>query len=168
MGVSGSGKSTIAAQVAGRLGYPYIDADDLHPPANVAKMRSGTPLNDEDRWPWLDSVAETLDKVASQAGGVVMACSALRRIYRDRLRKGTDRAFRFIFLDASFDVIKDRLARRLHHFMPESLLISQFETLERPGPDETDVLTISADQPPDVIVAQILAMLAANSRRSET
>ncbi len=156
MGVSGSGKSTIAAQVAGRLGATYIDGDDLHPPENVAKMRAGTPLNDDDRWPWLDRVARTLIEARAKGQGVVLACSALKRAYRERLRAGTDRQARFAFLDATYEVIDARLAKRIHHFMPESLLRSQFATLERPAPDETDVVTIPADQEPDAVTADIV------------
>ena len=157
MGVSGSGKSTIAAQVAGRIGAAYIDGDDLHPAANVEKMRSGTPLTDADRWPWLDRVAETL--VENRSRGVLLACSALRRAYRDRLRKGAGPRLRFVFLDASYETIDARLAKRIHHFMPEALLKSQFATLERPGPDETDVHTVSVDQNPDDITGAIVAWL---------
>ena len=159
MGVSGSGKSTIAAQLAGRLGLPYVDGDDLHPQANVDKMHAGTPLTDEDRWPWLDRVAAALTETTTAKGGVVLACSALRRIYRDRLRTGTDGAVRFAFLDVSFDVIEARLAKRVHHFMPRQLLDSQFRTLERPGRDETDVMTIPSDRPADEIVNDVAVRL---------
>ena len=159
MGVSGSGKSTIAAQLAGRIGAVYVDGDDLHPPENVAKMRSGTPLTDADRWPWLDKVAEVLVDEQGRGHGVVMACSALRRAYRDRLRNGTGGRAGFIFLDASFAVIHARLAVRVHHFMPEALLRSQFETLERPTADETDVTFVSADQSPTALIDDIAATL---------
>ncbi len=159
MGVSGSGKSTVAAQLAGRLGLPYVDGDDLHPPSNVAKMHSGVPLDDDDRWPWLDRVAETLNERAAGQGGVILACSALKRIYRDRLRAGTGGRVRFAFLDVSFDEIERRLKQRVHHFMPRQLLQSQFDTLERPGADETDVLTIPATGPAEEIVADIARRL---------
>ena len=159
MGVSGSGKSTIAAQLAGRLGLPFLDGDDLHPQANVDKMHAGTPLTDEDRWPWLDRVAAALTENTAAKGGVVLACSALRRIYRDRLRAGTDGAVRFVFLDVSFDVIEARLAKRVHHFMPRQLLKSQFLTLERPGSDEIDVMTVPSDRPADEIVGDVAARL---------
>ncbi len=155
MGVSGSGKSTIAAQLAGRLGLPYVDGDDLHPQANVDKMHAIVPLTDEDRWPWLDRVAAVLTETTAAKGGVVLACSALRRIYRDRLRAGTDGAVRFAFLDVSFDVIEARLAKRVHHFMPRQLLDSQFRTLERPGLDETDVMTIPSDRPADEVLRDV-------------
>lgn len=159
MGVSGSGKSTIAAQVAGRIGASYVDGDDLHPPANVAKMRSGTPLTDDDRWPWLDRIAQTLVEAHNRGLGIVLACSALKRVYRDRLREGTGNRARFAFLDATFEVIDARLAKRVHHFMPESLLRSQFATLERPGPDEPDVNTIDVDQPPEAVTGAIISRL---------
>jgi gluconokinase len=159
MGVSGSGKSTIAAQVAGRLHVLYVDGDDLHPAANVAKMRSGTPLTDDDRWPWLDQVGKTLVETSGRSGGIVLACSALRRAYRDRIRIGTQGRARFAFLDVPFEVIQARLAKRLHHFMPESLLRSQFDTLERPAADEIDVLTISGDHDPIETVGLIAAGL---------
>ena len=160
MGVSGSGKSTIAAQLAGRIGAVYVDGDDLHPPENVAKMRSGTPLTDADRWPWLDKVAEVLVDERDRGHGVVIACSALRRAYRARLRDGTDGRAHFIFLDASFAVIHARLAVRVHHFMPEALLRSQFETLERPTADETDVTVVAAAQAPAALIDEIVRKLA--------
>ena len=159
MGVSGSGKSTVAAQVAGRIGLPYRDGDDLHPKANVDKMHAGIPLTDDDRWPWLDRVAEALVEGARDGGGVVLACSALRRAYRDRLRAGTGGRVRFAFLDVDFGVIEDRLKRRVHHFMPRALLQSQFDTLERPGADETDVVTVPADGPTGEIVADLARRL---------
>ena len=159
MGVSGSGKSTIAAQLAGKLGIVYVDGDDLHPAANVAKMHSGTPLTDADRWPWLDKVAEVLIGTAESKGGVVLACSALRRSYRDRLRAGTEGRVRFIFLDVPFEVIEARLKKRVHHFMPRQLLESQFDTLERPGADEADVMTVPSERPAEEIVADVAARL---------
>ena len=158
MGVSGSGKSTIAAQLAGRLGLPYLDGDDLHPQSNVDKMHAGRPLDDDDRWPWLDRVAAALNDRAA-AGGVVVACSALKRSYRDRLRDGTGGRVRFAFLDVGFDEIERRLKKRVHHFMPKQLLQSQFDTLQRPGPDEADVSTVSADGPAEGIVADIAGRL---------
>ncbi len=158
MGVSGSGKSTVAAQVAGRIKLPYVDGDDLHPQSNVDKMQAGTPLDDDDRWPWLDKVAATLIE-GSDRGGVVLACSALKRAYRDRLRAGTGGLVRFAFLDVPFDEIERRLKARAHHFMPRHLLQSQFDTLERPGSDETDVMTIAANGPAENIVADLARRL---------
>lgn len=159
MGVSGSGKSTVAAQLAERIGLPYRDGDDLHPQSNVDKMHAGTPLDDADRWPWLDKVAEALVAGARDTGGVVLACSALRRSYRDRLRAGTGGTVRFAFLDVGFAVIEERLKRRAHHFMPQTLLRSQFDTLERPGADETDVMTVPSDGPAEGIVADLVRRL---------
>ncbi len=159
MGVSGSGKSTIAAQLATRIGLPFIDGDDLHPQRNVDKMHAGHPLDDEDRWPWLDRVADALNDRASTAGGVVLACSALKRIYRDRIRAGTGGRVRFAFLDVGFEEIERRLKSRVGHFMPNQLLRSQFDTLQRPGTDEIDVMTVAADGPAEAIVAKIAGRL---------
>jgi gluconokinase len=147
MGVSGCGKSSVGEGLAARLGIPYRDGDDLHPPANVEKMRTGTPLTDDDRWPWLDRVAEVL---ATEAP-VMVGCSALRRAYRDRLRAGAGGPVRFIHLTGNRDVIAGRMAARTGHYMPPSLLDSQFAALEIPGPDEA--LSIDIDQPLDVIIA---------------
>ena len=158
MGVSGSGKSTIAAQLAGRIGLPYVDGDDLHPQSNVDKMHAGHPLDDADRWPWLDRVAAALVEGAA-SGGVVLACSALKRAYRDRLRAGTGGRVRFAFLDVPFGEIERRLKRRAHHFMPPQLLRSQFDTLERPGPDERDVMTVPSERSAAEIVADVAARL---------
>jgi gluconokinase len=147
MGVSGCGKSSVGEGLAARLGIPYRDGDDLHPPANVEKMRAGTPLTNDDRWPWLDRVAEVL---ATEAP-VMVGCSALRRAYRDRLRAGAGGPVRFIHLTGNRDVIAGRMAARTGHYMPSSLLDSQFAALEVPGPDEA--LSIDIDQPLDVIIA---------------
>lgn len=136
MGVSGSGKSVVGAALAARLALPYADGDDLHPPANVAKMRAGVPLTDEDRWPWLDTVGEWLSDHA--ATGAVIACSALRRSYRDRLLAHAQTA-RFVELDVPPHVLHARLAARTGHFMPASLLDSQLATLEPLAADEAGV-----------------------------
>ena len=143
MGVTGSGKSSVGGVLAQRLGVDFVDGDDLHPAANVAKMKRGDPLEDADRWPWLDRVGAVLRDGAAHPAGIVVACSALRRVYRDRIRKGARGAEpRFLFLDITPEVSAARLMGRKGHFMPVSLVRSQFETLERPAPDETDVLTI--------------------------
>ena len=159
MGVSGSGKSTIAARLAGLIGLPFVDGDDLHPRSNVEKMHAGRPLDDADRWPWLDRVAEALNGRSTRGGGVVLACSALKRSYRDRIRAGTGGAVRFAFLDVGFDEIERRLKGRVDHFMPRQLLQSQFDTLERPGPDEGDVMTIPSDAAAETIAADIAERL---------
>ncbi|HEV7627524.1 MAG TPA: gluconokinase, partial [Streptomyces sp.] len=134
MGVSGCGKSTVGALLAERLGVPYAEADSFHPPANVEKMSAGTPLDDEDRGPWLDAIAVWLAEHAALGGGVV-SCSALRRRYRDRLRESGAQIF-FLHLEGSEALIEQRLAGRKGHFMPRSLLRSQFAALEPLEADE--------------------------------
>lgn len=151
MGVAGCGKSSVGAALAERLGVPYCDGDDLHPSANVEKMRQGLPLTDADRWPWLDLVAELL---ATEAP-VIVGCSALKRAYRDRIRAGAGGPVRFVHLDGSRELIAARMAARTGHYMPLSLLDSQFAALEAPGPDEA--LRVSIDQPLAALVAQIIA-----------
>ncbi|MFM2389005.1 MAG: hypothetical protein RLZZ437_560 [Pseudomonadota bacterium] len=146
MGVSGCGKSSVGEGLATALGIPYRDGDDLHPAANVEKMRAGVPLTDEDRWPWLDRVAQVL---ASEAP-VIVGCSALRRAYRDRLRAGAGGPVQFVHLAGSRDLIAARMAARKGHYMPPSLLDSQFAALEPPGPDEA--LTIDIDRPVPQII----------------
>ena len=128
MGVSGVGKTTIGEALASELGWPFIDADDFHPPQNVAKMASGVPLQDEDRWPWLDVLNEKL----REHENAVVACSALKETYRQRLTRGLAR-FRFVYLHGSFELIAARLAERQHRYMPAALLRSQFEALEPPA-----------------------------------
>jgi carbohydrate kinase (thermoresistant glucokinase family) len=157
MGVSGSGKTTIGALLAGHLGWEFADGDDLHPAANVAKMRGGTPLVDDDRWPWLDIIAAWID--AHRAAGThgVITCSALKHIYRDRLLAGRGDV-RLVYLHGSFDVVAGRQAARQGHFMPASLIQSQFATLEPPGPDENP-LSIAVDLPPRQIVDEVVAQL---------
>jgi gluconokinase len=128
MGVSGVGKTTIGEALARELGWPFIDADDFHPPQNVAKMAAGVPLEDEDRWPWLDVLNEKL----REHEDAVLACSALKHSYRDRLTRGIKR-WRLIYLHGSFELIAARLAARRHRYMPAALLRSQFEALEPPA-----------------------------------
>jgi gluconokinase len=147
MGVSGSGKSTVGAALAQRLRVPFEDADDLHPPANIAKMSAGHALDDHDRYPWLEKVGEWL---AAHPDGGVMSCSALKRKYRDQLRHHAPH-LRFVLLEGSFEVISRRQASRPGHFMPASLLRSQFATLEQLQPDE-DGVVIDVDQSVDAIV----------------
>lgn len=134
MGVSGSGKSAVGRALADELGWPFLDADDFHPPANVAKMASGIPLTDADRWPWLDTLAAKLRAVSDAGGDVVLACSALRQAYRDRIAAGARDAaeVRFVHLKGDRATIAARLAPRQHRYMPATLLDSQFATLEEP------------------------------------
>lgn len=147
MGVSGSGKSTVGAALAQRLRVPFGDADDFHPPANIAKMTAGQPLNDDDRYPWLEAIGEWL---AEHHDGGVMSCSALKRKYRDQLRRHCPDV-EFLHLSGSIDVIARRQASRPGHFMPASLLKSQFDTLEPLGADERGI-AIDVDQNIDGIV----------------
>lgn len=153
MGVSGCGKSSVGEGLAARLGIAYRDGDHLHPPANVAKMRAGIALTDDDRWPWLDSVANVL----AQEAPVIVGCSALRRAYRDRIRAGAGGPVQFIHLAGSRDVIAARMAARKGHYMPVALLDSQFATLEPPGPDEA--LTVNIEQPLPALIDAILPVL---------
>lgn len=148
MGVSGSGKSTVGAALAQRLRVPYADADDFHPPANIAKMTSGQPLDDDDRRPWLDAIGEWLAERGDRGG--VMSCSALKRRYRDQLRRHCP-AIEFVHLSGTPEVIGRRQASRPGHFMPASLLQSQFATLEPLASDE-DGVTIDVDQSIDSII----------------
>ena len=153
MGVSGSGKSTIAGALAERLGWAFEDGDKFHPASNVAKMRAGHPLTDEDRWPWLEAIADEIERVCKAGGRIVIACSALKRAYREVLLRGRDDV-RFVFLDGSQSLIADRLARRKGHFMPPGLLDSQFRTLEPPQADERPII-VSIDAPVETIVDNI-------------
>ena len=157
MGVSGSGKSTIAEQLAVRLGWRYEDGDKYHPPANVAKMSAGHPLTDEDRWPWLQAIADEIDRTCKQEERAVVACSALKRAYRDILVHGRNDV-RIVFLSGTQDLIAARLAARKGHFMPPGLLTSQFKTLEPPQPGERPI-TVSIDAPVEAIVDDIIRQL---------
>ncbi len=143
MGVAGCGKSSVAEALAARLRGTFLDGDAFHTPENIAKMSAGIPLDDEDRWPWLDRIAAEMQ---TRKGVLVTACSALRRIYRDRLRSGAGEPVFFAHLDGSRALIAARMAKRDGHFMPGSLLDSQIATLERLGPDEAGVtVDISGD-----------------------
>lgn len=153
MGVAGCGKSSVGEALAPRLAARYFDGDDLHSPENVAKMRAGTPLTDADRWPWLGRIGEVL-----QTDNTIIGCSALRRIYRDRIRDIAGAPVRFVHLSGSREVIASRMAARTGHYMPTSLLDSQFATLEPPAPEE-NALTVDIDQPLEAIMAEILAAL---------
>jgi gluconokinase len=151
MGVSGSGKSTVGSALAQRLRVPFLDADSLHPPANVAKMSAGQPLNDDDRYPWLERVGEWL---AGHSDGGVVSCSALKRKYRDQLRTHCSR-IEFLYLRGSPAMIRARLAARPEHFMPAALLRSQFDALESLGADESGV-TVDIGHDVDAIIDTFL------------
>ena len=157
MGVSGSGKSTIAALLAGRLGLEYVDADWLHPHSNVEKMQRGIPLDDEDRWPWLRAVAARMGEQDAKGRGCVVACSALKRAYRDVLRDGHHDVL-FVHLAGTQEAIAPRLSGRDGHFMPATLLASQFAALEPPQPDER-ALVVSVERAPAEIVEAIVTSL---------
>ena len=148
MGVSGSGKSTVGARLAQTLGLPFLDADDLHPITNVDKMSAGIPLTDDDRWPWLATVGQAM--AAASATGIVVACSALKRSYRDAIRAAAPHTL-VVHLDGSRDVLVARLAGRENHFMPPALLDSQLEALEPLGEGERGIV-ISIDGTVDAIV----------------
>jgi carbohydrate kinase (thermoresistant glucokinase family) len=157
MGVSGSGKSTIGALLARRLRWEFEDADWLHPAANVDKMHNGTPLTDEDRRPWLEAVAALIDKTRSAGGRAVVACSALKRRYRDVL-VGDRADVRLVYLKGDETLIARRIATRHEHFMPRSLLHTQFEALEEPGREENPII-VSIEPQPREIVTRILSAL---------
>jgi gluconokinase len=159
MGVSGSGKSTTGAALAAALGWRLIDADDLHPPQNVAKMAAGIPLTDDDRWPWLDRIVDALRRTTAEGANVIVACSALKQRYRDRLAQAGD--VRFVHLRGDPQTIAARLATRHHRYMPAALLESQFAALEVPS-DAIDVdITMSVD-------AQVAAIIEALCARKAT
>jgi gluconokinase len=160
MGVSGSGKSTIGEKLAQRLGWNYEDGDKFHPASNVAKMSAGQPLTDEDRWPWLQAIANEIDRVCDAGQHIVIACSALKRAYRDVLMHGRGDV-RIIYLKGTEELIANRLALRKGHFMPPGLLSSQFKTLEPPDASENPV-TASIDAPVETIVDDIIHQLRLN------
>ena len=153
MGVTGCGKSTVGSALAARLGWRFLDADDFHPPANVEKMRTGVPLDDDDRWPWLDRVATELAAIAGRGEGAVLACSALKEAYRARLRAAGD--VRFVHLAGDAATIAARLEARRHRYMPAALLASQFAALEPPG----RAIVIDILAPVDEQVARIVRAL---------
>lgn len=155
MGVAGSGKSTVGEALARQTGTTYRDGDDLHPAANIAKMSRGEPLTDEDRWPWLTLVGEALAQAETT---LTIGCSALKRRYRDHIRSRADGPVVFVHLSGSRAVIESRMGARTGHFMPTSLLDSQFATLEPPAADEHAV-TVDIDQPLDTLVAEIIEKL---------
>jgi len=155
MGVCGCGKTSVGRALADKLGWAFLDADDFHPAANVAKMAAGIALDDDDRWPWLDRMRGELARIESRGEHAVLACSALRERYRDRLSQGRD--LRWVYLKGDFATIEPRLASRSGHFMPASLLASQFAALEEPA----QALVIDIRQEIDAQVAQIEHALAA-------
>jgi len=162
IGVTGTGKTTTARLLAARLGLPFADADDFHSPANIAKMTAGVPLNDADRAPWLTSVGRWLNDRDSRGEGGVLACSALKRHYRDVLRSAVPEAV-FLLLIADREVLAERLSHRHGHYMPASLIDSQLAALEPLDPAERG-LTLHADRPPDALADQAAAYLRPDDR----
>jgi gluconokinase len=155
-GVSGAGKTTVGKLLASELGWRFIEGDDFHPAANIEKMRSGHPLTDEDRWPWLDCLRKRIEQLLSAAENAVLACSALKRAYRDRLRVSDE--VKFVFLRGDYALVEKQLRSRHGHFMNANLLQSQFDDLEQPQPDE-NVLTIELGRSPAEIVERIKTKL---------
>ncbi|HLS48958.1 MAG TPA: gluconokinase [Actinomycetaceae bacterium] len=164
MGVSGSGKTTLARLVSERLGWPIAEADDFHPAANIDKMRSGIALTDEDRWPWLRAIRDWMAQQSEAGRSTVVACSALRRVYRDVLREAGD-SVSFVLLEGDFDTLEARLLARKGHFMGATLLNSQLDTLEALDDDE-DGVTLDADETPERLVAETMSALGLSGTRA--
>ena len=159
MGVSGSGKSTVAATLVDRLGWEFAEGDDFHPPANVEKMRAGQPLDDDDRWPWLRILADWIGQHEATGRSAVVTCSALKRSYRDLLADGHPSVW-FAHVTADPELIRERVEHRTGHYMPSSLLDSQLAVLEPLGDDEPGARVSGAGSPPSV-VTELLAVLDA-------
>ncbi len=164
MGVSGSGKSTVGTQLAARISAPFIEGDEFHPPSNVAKMRAAIALKDEDRWPWLDRIALAITAACAESRRVVSACSALKRVYRDRLRERIPVRVLFICLQADHEVLCARMTSRPGHFMPPALLSSQLATLERPDASEF-ALCVDSTLPIDELLGRIAERLDDGTRQ---
>ena len=155
-GVSGAGKTTVGNLLARELGWHFLEADDFHPAANIEKMRSGHQLTDEDRWPWLERLRQQIERSLAAGENAVLACSALKRAYRDRLRVSDE--VKFVFLRGDYALVEKQLRSRHGHFMNAALLQSQFDDLEVPQPDE-NVLTIELGRTPEEIVERIKTKL---------
>jgi gluconokinase len=155
MGVAGCGKTTVGERLADATGFRFLDGDRLHPPSNIEKMSEGIPLADDDRWPWLEAVGDAL---AQSAGSIVVGCSALKRTYRDRIRRHAGGPVTFVHLSGSRELIGERMRARQGHFMPPSLLDSQFATLEPPLADE-DAIVVDIAKPLDETVEMLARSL---------
>ena len=160
-GASGSGKTTVGALVAGRLRWRFADADGFHPPSNIEKMRTGTPLTDEDREPWLQAITGWMDERLAADESGVLTCSALKRSYRDRLLDGRPGAT-MIFLEVRKEILVERLTNRPGHFFPERLLNSQLAILEPPAPDETRVHTVPSEDGAEETAARVIGTIWMN------
>lgn len=156
MGVCGSGKTSVGKALAQHFAATFIDGDDLHPRANILKMASGHPLNDEDRAPWLERIGDVFFSLQRRSLSGVIVCSALKKSYRDIIRKDNE-GLVFVHLVGSMDTILDRMAARQGHYMKKDMVQSQFDTLEVPGPEETDVVSVSIEQPLDKVIAEAIA-----------
>jgi gluconokinase len=159
MGVSGSGKSTLARELSVATGSPFLEGDTFHTPEAIAKMAAGIPLNDDDRGPWLERLGHAIAADVTTRGFTIATCSALKRIYRDRLRQTIAAPIKFVLLEGEREMLARRLANRVGHYMPASLLSSQFDTLERPSPDE-HVLILDAALSPSAACSKVLAWTA--------
>lgn len=159
MGVSGAGKTVVGSNLAKTLGYRFAEGDSFHSAANVEKMRSGTPLTDEDRWPWLHAMAESIDRWRADGENAVLACSALKKVYREILMAGREDVVA-VHLEGSHDLIAGRLSDREHEYMPPTLLQSQFDTLEEPDAEE-NVVDMDIAPEPEKIVANVVSELTA-------
>lgn len=159
MGVSGCGKSSVGALLAERLGLAFAEGDSLHPAENVAKMAQGIPLTDEDRWPWLETIGMLMAGALDRGEGIVVSCSALKRVYRDRLRRATSDRLSFVYLEGTSELLLSRMGARTGHFMPVSLLESQLRTLEVPT-GEAGVVTVDIDRSVEDIVENAIRGLA--------
>jgi gluconokinase len=160
MGVTSCGKTSLGEALAKKLGAAFIEGDKLHPTANVAKMSAGIPLDDDDRWPWLDQIGNAL----AGTNGVIASCSSLKRVYRERIAQAAGRPVAFVFLDGSRELLQARINARRNHFMPPSLLESQLKTLETPGSDE-DALRLDIVRPVGELVDQAADWLATGASR---
>lgn len=154
MGVAGAGKTTVGKLLAEELGWPFYEGDEYHPHSNVAKMGRGIPLSDEDRWPWLDTIHDLIEWLSAQGQDAVLACSALKQSYRDRLDQNTAQ-IRFVYLKGDRETVRERLSTRTAHFMGAGMLVSQFATLEEPE----DALTVDISQKPCFTVGEIRTAL---------
>ncbi len=159
MGVCGSGKTSVGMAIAQKLGCRFLDGDDLHPRANIIKMSEGHPLNDEDRYPWLVRISDVFFSLSRRSENAVIVCSALKKKYRDIIRDGND--VLFVHLVGSYDLILERMKKRQGHYMKESMVQSQFDTLEMPTADETDVISIDITPPLEEVIAKTLAEVEA-------
>lgn len=162
MGVSGSGKTTVGRRIAEQLGWPFYEGDDLHPKANVKKMEGGEPLADIDRQPWLEEIRDLAGRLAREGRSAVIACSALKRAYRELIRSKVQDAMQFVYLKGGYQQIKARIEERDNHYMPAELLQSQFDALQEPTPEE-HIIEVNIAQPPDALVHEVVQQLNAST-----